>query len=311
MVGLNHEMGRELLWREYPTDLRGSYFRQFWEVKGVSNPDTPADAEKLKDIRKIQHGNQPVSWDRTSLTPVQDADVQPGRETGGAGDSRRAVETLSRTPSSMRRKRLTTGRETMSFASDEIGLPTQFDKELKFPLFRAEIDPDLRFFGFDLTLEKAKGTSDSNDFPDDKRGWFFVIQEVPGEPRFGMDIAYEPTRDTDNDPANDPKDTWNNLAWNLFGADGTPVCKKVTAPGFSTPGSGEFDQAPLGQQLGGNGLHSFPNTGDGGRSRFGDVELEKTCHAAISDRFEESGCAVPGSDCLYVEHELWLSLTNN
>ena len=53
MVGLNHEMGRELLWREYPTDLRGSYFRQFWEVKGVSNPDTPADAEQLKDITKI------------------------------------------------------------------------------------------------------------------------------------------------------------------------------------------------------------------------------------------------------------------
>ena len=31
MVGLNHEMGRELLWREYPTDQRGSYFRQFWD----------------------------------------------------------------------------------------------------------------------------------------------------------------------------------------------------------------------------------------------------------------------------------------
>ena len=29
MVGLNHEMARELLWNEYPTDLRGTYFRQF------------------------------------------------------------------------------------------------------------------------------------------------------------------------------------------------------------------------------------------------------------------------------------------
>lgn len=27
MVGLNHEFARELLWREYPTDQRGSYFR--------------------------------------------------------------------------------------------------------------------------------------------------------------------------------------------------------------------------------------------------------------------------------------------
>ena len=32
MVGLNHEFARELLWREYPTDQRGSYFRQFWDV---------------------------------------------------------------------------------------------------------------------------------------------------------------------------------------------------------------------------------------------------------------------------------------
>ena len=34
MVGLNHEFARELLWREYPTDQRGSYFRQFWDVRG-------------------------------------------------------------------------------------------------------------------------------------------------------------------------------------------------------------------------------------------------------------------------------------
>ena len=33
MVGLNHEFARKLLWREYPTDQRGSYFRQFWDVR--------------------------------------------------------------------------------------------------------------------------------------------------------------------------------------------------------------------------------------------------------------------------------------
>ena len=31
MVGLSHEMGRELLWREFPTDQRGTYFKQFWD----------------------------------------------------------------------------------------------------------------------------------------------------------------------------------------------------------------------------------------------------------------------------------------
>ena len=31
LAGMNTEMGRELLWREYPTDERGSYFRKFWD----------------------------------------------------------------------------------------------------------------------------------------------------------------------------------------------------------------------------------------------------------------------------------------
>ena len=37
LAGMNTEMGRELLWREYPTDERGSYFRKFWDQ--VEIPD--------------------------------------------------------------------------------------------------------------------------------------------------------------------------------------------------------------------------------------------------------------------------------
>ena len=35
MCGCSHEMARELLWREYPTDQRGTYFRQFWDTSGT------------------------------------------------------------------------------------------------------------------------------------------------------------------------------------------------------------------------------------------------------------------------------------
>ena len=250
MVGLNHEMGRELLWREFPTDMRGSYFRQFWEVKGISNPDTPADAEQLKDITKIH------SWPSTSSlgshrpTPPANADVQPGQKQVVLvirGDL------LKRYPNTViyAQKALDDGhgnnviRETLLNPVPGQPLPEitpeQFDKELKFPLFRAEIDPDLRFFGFDLTTDKAKGTVDSNDFPGDKRGWFFVIQEVPGEPRFGMDIAYEPTRDTDQNPLNDPRDTWNNLAWNIFGPTEPPFVQRLPAPDFPRPDNVELN----------------------------------------------------------------------
>ena len=56
MVGINHEMSRELLWREYPTDQRGSYFRQFWDVSQY-RPEKDEDLddlkEKLKDIPEL------------------------------------------------------------------------------------------------------------------------------------------------------------------------------------------------------------------------------------------------------------------
>jgi hypothetical protein len=39
MVGLNHEMMRELLWREYPTDQRGTPFARFWPRPGNDIPE--------------------------------------------------------------------------------------------------------------------------------------------------------------------------------------------------------------------------------------------------------------------------------
>jgi len=47
MVGLNHEMARTLLWNHYPTDQRGTYFRQFWDSRGA-----PAGGD-LRDIKAI------------------------------------------------------------------------------------------------------------------------------------------------------------------------------------------------------------------------------------------------------------------
>ena len=52
------------------------------------------------------------------------------------------------------------------------------------PLFRGTLKPDVTFLGFDLTEAEAKGEPPHN--PD---GWFFVIQQQPTEPCFGMDVA--------------------------------------------------------------------------------------------------------------------------
>ena len=82
MVGINHEMSRELLWREYPTDQRGSYFRQFWDVSGYL-PDASENLatlkERLKDIPELHrwvltsnlgdHDNRASWWAKSGACP--------------------------------------------------------------------------------------------------------------------------------------------------------------------------------------------------------------------------------------------------
>jgi hypothetical protein len=79
---------------------------------------------------------------------------------------------------------------------------------VKTPLYSAKIDPDIYFFGFDLTAEVVKGTDGSHPGDENKPGWFFVIKERPGEPRFGLDLG----------DAGGTRHTWSDLTW----ADAAP-----------------------------------------------------------------------------------------
>ena len=74
---------------------------------------------------------------------------------------------------------------------------------MKTPLYSAKIEPDIYFFGFDLTAEVAKGSDGSHPGDENKPGWFFVIKERPGEPRFGFDLG----------GPNAEKNTWSDVAW--------------------------------------------------------------------------------------------------
>jgi hypothetical protein len=123
MVGLNSEMGRELLWRGFPTDQRGTYFRQFWE--GVQ-----------PDIEPI---------DRWGANPL-------GANLLGPGPDENIVllirgELLSRYPNAV------------IYAAEAIegtdGKREPGPKE-KYPIFRGTLQPDVTFLGFDLTSTLAK-----------------------------------------------------------------------------------------------------------------------------------------------------------
>ena len=71
------------------------------------------------------------------------------------------------------------------------------ESEILMPLYEARVPPDIYFFGFDLTAVDARG----DDTVDDKPGWFFRIEEVPGDARFGFDTGREGDLNVYNDLA--------------------------------------------------------------------------------------------------------------
>jgi hypothetical protein len=210
MVGLNHEMARELLWREYPTDQRGSVFRQFWDVRGVlADPRLTPDElrESLYDITKLH------LWPRRS-----DLGDHDNRARAAGGESELVLlirgELLKRYPTAViyahraawqaganGRPDYTLERELARLTAAEEQAPPP--EKVLTPLYEARVDPDITFLGFDLTPSAAKGGDPGREAEPDA-GWFFVIKERPGDPRFGLDIARDP---------GDQLQTFNDLAW--------------------------------------------------------------------------------------------------
>jgi hypothetical protein len=220
MVGLNHEFARELLWREYPTDQRGSTFRQFWDVRGVfnaSNLDNEALKESLRDIPPLH------LWEKASKLGAHNQRSQTQQNAQELVLVIRG-ELLKRYPNAViyahracwQRKTVTSAdhnllpcdrsgaidntverRFATLTAAEEDNPP---HSKVLTPLYEAKVDPDIYFFGFDLTVAQARGGTGEN--PNDDPGWFFVIKERPGEPRFGLDTDAPPSLQV-----------WDDLSW--------------------------------------------------------------------------------------------------
>jgi len=210
MVGINHEMSRELLWREYPTDQRGSYFRQFWDVSAYL-PEAGEDLTKLKE--KLRDIPELHKWRLNSSLGDHD-----NREVGGTKEEEVVLvirgELLKKYPTAViyahkaKWQLKSNGDIDNTKERDLADIPDGKEDNpprdiVKTPLYSAKVDPDIYFFGFDLTSEVAKGGDGTKPEDKDNPGWFFVIKERPGEPRFGLDIG----------GPNAVKHTWSDLAW--------------------------------------------------------------------------------------------------
>jgi hypothetical protein len=208
MVGLNHEFARELLWREYPTDQRGSYFRQFWDVRGFlpkAGTELTALREQLFDIPELHtwhtdtglgdHDHREAQGEKEDeLVLVIRGELLKKYPTAVIYAHRAEWELLNGQPDKSKPRKL-----APLTPAQEADPPRDI---IKTPLYEAKVDPDIYFFGFDLTADKARGGQIVEGREDP--GWFFVIKERPGEPRFGLDL-----------PKSAPHTitTWNDLAW--------------------------------------------------------------------------------------------------
>lgn len=147
LVGLNGEMSRELLWRRFPAERRGTPFRHFW-----------AWTDGEPDIHPIH------TWD-----PNNGLGANARGGTGGQIALLVRGRLLRRYPNAAIYAWRAAADGTLR------NPPARADLEL--PVFSGVLGTDISFVGFNLT-EPQLTQGD---------GWFFVIQEHPTEPRFGFD----------------------------------------------------------------------------------------------------------------------------
>jgi hypothetical protein len=127
LVGLNHEMSRELLWNTYPTDQRGTYFRRFWRTVAAE-----PGAQPRMDITEIHR------WERSETLGGHPA-------AGAANDTVFLVrgDLIQRFPTAV------------FYAVHD---PDGETPETCFPSFVGTMKPDVIFVGFPLSTDTLRET---------------------------------------------------------------------------------------------------------------------------------------------------------
>jgi hypothetical protein len=189
MLGANDEMGRTLLFNEYPTDQRGSYFRQFWDVRGVQNPGP--------DIIPI------AQWPKTAALGGNSA--RPGIDSYLVLILR--AELLRRYPNL-----LIYAVQAQWNPDGSRSVPAANPVELH-PDFQGSLGIGGGFWGFKLTTADARGATS----PPGPAGWYFALQEHTSEPRFGLEPAAGSFAAA---PA-----SWQALAWSDLAADASTLAQ--------------------------------------------------------------------------------------
>jgi hypothetical protein len=150
LVGLSDEMGRELLWRSYPTDARGTYFYRFWD------PNKDELAQQIHRFTQSRLGSHVTM--------------------GPPGQSGLAVvvirgELIRRYPDLSVMALHEQGRddEGRPFLPEAPTGPPDAARSL----FHAMLAPDIMLAGLDITVDALR-----------EPGWWIVLAEHPQATRF-------------------------------------------------------------------------------------------------------------------------------
>jgi hypothetical protein len=160
LVGMNHELARELLWREYPTDQRGTYSRQFWTHRNTGNP-----ADQY-DLKHPLHASPQLTLEQLGEQP---GDVAAPLVLVVKG------ELVRRYPGML----VTAAKTKKSGPMRALDPATEIQ-----PDFMARLEPDVFLVGFEsLSTDEVRTLAGNED-----TAWWFFFAEHFTEPRFGLDL---------------------------------------------------------------------------------------------------------------------------
>jgi hypothetical protein len=192
LVGANDQLARELLWRDYPVDLRATFLHRFWSY-------VDGETDDIGELRDWTVGD--------SLTKNLRATAKEMTVFVVRGDIVRRYPTAHYF---LQRAQIDAG-------TGDIG-PVPHDVEEA--CFRGALDPDTLFVGFEKTSSEVIGDRAGGGDP----GWLFAIEEQPAAPRFGLD---DPARGAAYHQA--PK-SWDDLSWANVARDKAALDALTHAP---------------------------------------------------------------------------------
>lgn len=158
LIGANQELHHELLWRGLPADPGATAFRRFWAHAGAASDATPDDIDDI------------ATW-------------APASRVGSHVNTGASMILLMRSELVRRYPSMLVSLVPAEWKQGE-RLPVTVASQMKLPMFRGRIGADMLYAGFSgVPIAEAIGKT----VPSDAAGWFFLLSENPGDPRFGLD----------------------------------------------------------------------------------------------------------------------------